>query len=58
VKELAHVILYDMSPEEYDSIDGITSIGKARNLMRMMRTGKMHSDDKSLPDYFRRHFAD
>lgn len=57
VIELASTILYRLSSDDYNALEGITSIGKARNLKRMFRTGSPHTKCLNLPDYFRRNLA-
>ena len=37
IKELADIILYKISPQDYDAIQGITSIGKAKNLHKLWK---------------------
>lgn len=38
IEQLAEIILYKISPEDYDAIEGITSVGKAKNLHQFWNT--------------------
>lgn len=54
--ELAHVILYKTPSTVYDEMEGITSLGKARNVQRIW-TNNPPPTNNFFPDYFNRNFA-